>query len=178
LSHLRSVDLDLGEIMMARETTFALSEKGKVEERHVLSSPLANLRFALTLFAKAAGASYEFPAGDPNFEQLQRVQRVRNRLTHPRSSLELDVTADEQDMAIKAVEWVGQEHTKLLKTFAYRLHSGLASFRSGINSLPKTESGGYAATALEKLLVEGLTSSHPLTSHEVDEWFASFVEKR
>ena len=64
LARMRGVEFEVGEVMIAREVTFTLNERGKVEERPLVSSPLANLRFALTLFAKAVGATYEFPAGD------------------------------------------------------------------------------------------------------------------
>lgn len=178
LSRMRNVQLDIGEMMMAREITYALNDKGQVEEKQALSSPLANVRFALTLFAKVSGATYEFPAGDSKFEQLRKAQRLRNRLTHPRSSAELEVTTQEQAVVIQVKEWIDEQQTKVLMAFAFRLHSGLDRTYDKIKALPRMECGGYSAVAIGNLFAEGLQTSHPIPPERVEEWLASLLELR
>lgn len=65
LARIRNISLTLGETLMCREVTYALNERGQVDERQVLSSPLANLRFALTIFSR-------LPAHRTNFRQATR----------------------------------------------------------------------------------------------------------
>jgi hypothetical protein len=181
LARMRNIPLTVGEIAMAREVTYALNTKGQVEERHVFIPILANLRFALTLLAKVAGAPYEFPADDSNFEQLQKAQRVRNRLTHPRSSSDLEVSGEEQSLVIKAGEWVSEQQSKLLTAFVFRLHTGLESFARDIKALPRTETGGYPLISVETALTalaEGLTNSKPISFEQVEAWLSEIVNGR
>lgn len=177
LSRMRNVQLDIGEMMMAREITYALNDKGQVEEKLALSSPLVNVRFALTLFAKVSGATYEFPAGDSKFEQLRKAQRLRNRLTHPRSSAELEVTTQEQAMVIQVGEWIDEQQTKVLTAFVFRLYSGFTRAYDKIRALPRVESGDWAVAA-ENFLAEGLQTSHTIPPERVEEWLASLRELR
>lgn len=123
LARIRNISLTLAESLMCREVTYALNEKGQVEEKQILSPSLANLRFALAIFSKVAGAPYEFPAGDSKFESLQVAQRIRNRLMHPRRMKELEVSPEEQALVLKTLDWIGEQQTKVAAAFAFRLYS-------------------------------------------------------
>lgn len=173
LARVRKMQLNVGEMMMARETVYALNDKGEVEEKQMFSSPLANIRFALKLFAKVAGATYEFPAGDSNFERLRKAQHVRNRLTHPRSSKDLEITAEEQTMVIKAGDWIVEQQSKVMGTFLFRLVTGWQDACRKTKVLPKIESGGHSALTVENIFAEVWTSSEPILPEKVEEWFAS-----
>ena len=72
-------------MMMAREITYLLNDKGQVEEKLAISSPIANVRFALSIFAKASGSPYEFSLEIRDSRTSNKAQQIRNRLTHPRS---------------------------------------------------------------------------------------------
>lgn len=177
LARMRNVDLTPGETLMASEIAYVLNEKGQVEEKLAISSPLANLRFSLAIFAKATDVQYVFPASDSKFERLQQAQGIRNRLAHPRSSLELDVSTEEQRLVISAVEWITEQQTKLLMAFAFRLYSGLQRFYSGVETLPKTESGGYKVDDVERIFSKELTDSNPISFDEAERWFSTFLRK-
>jgi len=176
LARIRNVTLSLGESLMCREVKYALNERGQVEERQVLSSPLANLRFALTVFSKVAGAPYEFPAGESGFERLQVAQRIRNRLTHPRKMEELEVSPDEQALVLEALDWVGEQQTKVVGAFAFRMYTRLQSFFSGVKALPKTSSGGYSTSAVAKIFSSEFENSRPISLEEATEWCSAFLE--
>jgi hypothetical protein len=176
LARIRNVSLTLAETLMCREVTYALNERGQVEEKQVLSPSLANLRFALAIFSKVAGAPYEFPAGDSKFEGLQVAQRIRNRLMHPRRMQELEVSSEEQAIVVGALDWVGEQQTKVLAAFAFRLFSGLQAFVAGLDALPKTPSGGYATSDVARIFATELANSKPITLEEAIEWCSAFLE--
>jgi hypothetical protein len=176
LARLRDVQLTVGETLMANEITYVLNEKGQVEEKLAISSPLANVRFALTIFAKAVDVPYEFPASDSKFENLQRAQRIRNRLAHPRSDQELDVSADEQDLVTSAVDWIAEQQTKLMKAIAFRMHSGLQRFYESVQALSKVEGGGYKVEEVERIFSRELTDSNPISFEEVSKWFSVYLK--
>lgn len=176
LARVRNVELSLGETLTCREVTYALNERGQVEERQLLSSPLANLRFALTILAKVAGAPYEFPAGDSGFERLQVAQRIRNRLLHPRKAEELEVTADEQALVLGVFDWICAEQGKVVSAFAFRLQSGLQAFFTRVKMLPKTASGGYSTAEVASIFSSELGSSKPISLDEAMQWCSAFLE--
>jgi hypothetical protein len=176
LAPVRNVALTVGETLMARETTYALNGKGQVEERMAHSTPLANLRFALSIFAKVTGAAYEFPASDSNFEKLQRVQGIRDRLTHPRTGLALDVSPEEQALVLTAVDWIVDQQTNLMVAFAFRLYSGLERFVSGVEALPRTEGGGYSVAEVAAIFSRELTEGNPISLDEAGEWFSDLLK--
>lgn len=176
LAGIRKVSLTLAESLMCREVTYALNENGEVEEKQVRSPTLANVRFALAIFSKVAGAPYEFPAGDSQFESLQVALRIRNRLMHPGRMQELEVSSEEQSIVVGALDWIGEQQTKVVAAFAFRLYSGLQAFNAGLDTLPKTPSGGYATSDIERIMSTGLTDSKPITLEEATEWCCAFLE--
>lgn len=72
------------------------------------------------------------------------AQRLRNRITHPRKFEELEVSSDEQEIVVKAFDWIDEQRPKVVAAGACRLFSGLQALFDGIESLPKTPSGGYS----------------------------------
>ncbi len=58
--------------------------------------PLAkNIRFAFSVFAEANGTKPTLDVGSEWWSKLQESIRVRDRLTHPRSPSDLDVSPSE-----------------------------------------------------------------------------------
>lgn len=176
LACIRNVSLTVAESLICREVTYALNEKGQVEERQILSPSLANLRFALAIFSKVAGAPYDFPAGDSQFESLQVAQRIRNRLMHPRRIQELEVSPEEQAIVTGALDWIREQQTKIVAAFAFRLYSGLQAFYVGLDTLPKTLSGGYATSDVTRIFFTELTNSKPISLEEATEWCSAFLK--
>jgi hypothetical protein len=176
LARTRGVTLSPGEIQMCKEVTYVLDERGQVEERQLISSSLANVRFALRIFSKSVGSPYEFPAGESGFEKLQVAQRIRNRLTHPRRLEELEVTSDEQDVVATAFDWIDEQQTRVVAAAAFRLFSGLQAFYDGVKALPKTSSGGYVTADVARIFSKEIGNSEPFSLQTAMNWCSLMLE--
>ena len=103
------------ELAMLRGESYFLDDKGEAKTDKKKFPPfLSNLKFAFKAYARAHG----FPPhilDDGKVDQLRVLERIRNRLTHPKSSADLTVTEDEIKLAEKVVQWLVDESTKLIK---------------------------------------------------------------
>jgi hypothetical protein len=84
------------------ETGFELNDKGEVVERPAQIKLARNIRFAFSLYERAHQLKPHF---DPSVEWwscLRDSMRVRDRLMHPRSASDLDVSPTEVIAVIKA----------------------------------------------------------------------------
>jgi hypothetical protein len=64
-----------------------------------------NIKFAVVMFAKAHGTSFSLATGDAGWRQLVETIRVRDRLTHPRKTADLNVSYEEILHTIDAHAW-------------------------------------------------------------------------
>jgi hypothetical protein len=84
------------------ECDFDLNEKGEVVEKPAKIPLAKNIRFAFSIFAKAAKSDYVFDANAKWWSQLKEAIRIRDRLMHPRWSSDLDVSPRELIAVIDA----------------------------------------------------------------------------
>lgn len=143
------VELTDGERQIAMEITYALNEKGQVEERLIQVPTLHNMRFALALFAKAVNADYEVPVGEDAYEKLKRSQGVRNRLTHPRSAADLQVTDKEMEDLAAAAQWFENQVGSLYTVCISRIIKVMDTMKNpALLAKARTSHGGYDPNVL------------------------------
>ena len=98
------IDISPQERYFATDTEYELNEKGEIVEAVARLSLARNIRFAIAMNRKAHGVQTPF---DPSVEWwscLRKAIKVRDRLTHPKMPGDLDVTADDILVALKAKE--------------------------------------------------------------------------
>lgn len=84
------------------EANFELSEKGAVLQKPAKISLAKNIRFAFAVYAEANAIEDTLNVRSEWWALLQDSVRVRDRLMHPRSASDLDVTPSETISMIKA----------------------------------------------------------------------------
>lgn len=84
------------------EADFGLNEKGEIVQRPAKISLAKNIRFAFSIFAEANGIESSFDPSVEWWSLLQNSIRVRDRLMHPRTPSDLDVTPKETIAMIQA----------------------------------------------------------------------------
>ncbi|WPL17828.1 hypothetical protein Thiowin_02870 [Thiorhodovibrio winogradskyi] len=77
------------------EADFDLNDKGEVVQKPAKIPLAKNIRFAFSVFAQANGIKPTLDVGSEWWSKLQESIRVRDRLTHPRSPSDLDVSPSE-----------------------------------------------------------------------------------
>jgi len=67
------------------------------------------------MYAKSVGFVYDLPVKDPEWAALMRARKVRDRLMHPRTPKDLEITDEELEDATRAAEWFQTRHRELLE---------------------------------------------------------------
>lgn len=102
------IDFSRAEIALLREDKYFLDDKGDAHETpNNFQRFIQNYQFALKAFAKAHAASFTFDRS--KLPDLRKLEDVRNRLTHPKKSKDLDVSDEE----IKLAEVVLNSHIRV-----------------------------------------------------------------
>lgn len=179
LARLFQVELSAGEIQVANEVTYSLTEKGRVEERVLLTPTLSNVRFAMSLFAKSVNAEYEFPAGEVEFEKLRIAQLVRNRLTHPRTGSELLVSDEEFKAVERAAEWFSGEVGKLYVVCVMRIMSGIDGILDKEKrAAAKNADENYTPAVLLQIMTDGFNATKKMSPDQARVLLEELTRKR
>jgi hypothetical protein len=108
--HVRSALSSLDELtpvadLALRERSYAVSRSGKIEEQ-VRGLPLTTAVRLVISQAEAAcpQMSVDFSVG--GWSDLHRAIEIRNRITHPKPHVDLQVTDDDLGMVQSAVSWL------------------------------------------------------------------------
>lgn len=110
--------LDASERMFLKEETYELRESGEVVPRALFIPMLRNIRFAFSTFANAQGLAFRLPVSDSHWLKLRTAIAVRNRLTHPKQPLDVQVSEDEYQTVRDANIWLVLQAYELLRAAA------------------------------------------------------------
>jgi hypothetical protein len=115
LATLQGTDvLDEGELTILKETKCQLSKQGGVEERANFQSTLPMLLFRLRVYAKNHGAVYLPKTSDNGWGSLRKAFALRDRLMHPKSLQDLNVTDDSGADFAAGIKWWDDSVSELL----------------------------------------------------------------
>ena len=93
------------EAALLHERRYSLASNGEPIDAPAHLRLTANIRFAGAMFAKAHGATFAGAYSDPGWASLKQAQRVRDRLTHPKSANDLLVSIEECALVRDAHTW-------------------------------------------------------------------------
>jgi hypothetical protein len=96
-----------GEKMLAAEAAFELSEAGQVVKRAAKVSLGSNIKFAFAIFSKAYKTWSPLNLVNPGWQSLLRSIKARDRITHPKSPSDLQISDAELDDAHTGLNWFG-----------------------------------------------------------------------
>lgn len=122
----RAAALSRGELAMAQDEDYEISDSGEVTTRPARLRFLSNLKFAFRLLAKVEGADYQLDISGSGWQALQRALKVRDRLMHPKAVGDLQVGDDEVRDALRAFIWFEDQAVLILEKVVQALHYQLA----------------------------------------------------
>lgn len=112
--------LSLEEISVIREESYYIGENGEAKVRPNYTEAARNLKFAIKVFAKARGLDLNYIFGDSGWVSYLKGLQIRNRLTHPKTALDLFISDEEHEIIYEVFEWffgsiifMGAEKTKI-----------------------------------------------------------------
>jgi hypothetical protein len=108
--HVRSVAQSTDELtpIMAlafSETSYFVSETGKLEQQTRFISLTAMLRYA-TRVAEEISQDLKIDFGCKGWSDLQKAIAIRNRITHPKSKTDLELTSEDIKVAQSSLFWL------------------------------------------------------------------------
>ena len=154
--HVRSIAADLDSLpplveMALSEKTYWVAENGEIDEQVRYISMPAMIRLT-TRLAESICPGFEFDFKNDGWVSFKTSIKIRNRITHPKSITDLEITDDEIAVCQSAYFWIIHltlyfteltmlelsRRTKLLKQFVDKLIAGeeatLAEYQAALAS--------------------------------------------
>jgi hypothetical protein len=132
-----SVVFSPAEIMFLEEKEYRLEETGKIRVSPGKLSTLSNLRFGFASYAKAFGVEYKLDCSVVGWEKFKDAQRIRDRVTHPKTSTELNISDQEIQTIKSAVAWLGDSREELQGLVFAKLTEKTERYQENIEKLEK-----------------------------------------
>jgi hypothetical protein len=108
-------DLPPEELLLLDERTPYLDRAGRVRSSPLFPQPQPNLRFAVQIYARANGVDFQLDTSAAGWSAFSETIDLRNRLTHPKTWRDLDVSDHAILRALEAHRWIRSQHTELLE---------------------------------------------------------------
>jgi len=109
-------DLLPSDLALLREETYELDDKGNPQVRPAHLSTTRNMRFTFAQYEKAWGGSFTLEVDTQGWGTLRSATAIRNRLMHPKSVADLEVSQDEANTVQVCFEWFTAEFCRLLES--------------------------------------------------------------
>ena len=97
--------LTRGEVALILEEGYEVTEDGTVRTRPVFVPAKANVRFAFEVFSRAHGVTACPDYSDQGWQSFQQALQVRNRITHPKASGDLNISDGDLAVVEEAHLW-------------------------------------------------------------------------
>jgi hypothetical protein len=121
LANIKKIKLSHAEIAMLKEEIYALNEKGEAISTKSKLRTKDNLCFTLKTFAHVSNTTFKIEKNSKEWSSFNEALKIRDRLTHPKSTNDLIIS----DVELEAVE----------KTFMWYFASIIAILNSAKKSL-------------------------------------------
>lgn len=109
------------ELLMLEEITYDLDERGKAQAQTKFIRLPRNIKFAFEAAARAFGTSYVLNVGDSGWSSFQEALKIRNRITHPKSIEDLQLSGQDVDEVEAAARWFLRNQTSVIQTLLDRM---------------------------------------------------------
>ena len=116
-----------GELSMVEETAFELNDNGSLTTTRNKVRLFPNIRFAFNFYASLAGYTFSLDCSGKGWQNLTASAKVRDRLMHPKSVVDLEVSAEEIRSALDAFFWFQHQIIALLAAHNSHLRNKLAN---------------------------------------------------
>ena len=90
---------------LLNEESYRLADSGIPEVKQDFSPLPRSLRFAFDALRKATGSEYQLEIEDEGWKAFRNLIQVRNRITHPKRSSDLEVVDEEVKLLKQTYSW-------------------------------------------------------------------------
>lgn len=109
----RMKQLSIAEYAILSETTYDLKNNGQINARSQKLPLPENLKFTAELLAKYFNAHLDLGIGSKAWDNFLKAQRIRNRIAHPKTMHEFEITSEDTAVCQATSSWFN----KLIEAF-------------------------------------------------------------
>ena len=102
------------EVAMLRGVTYELEDSGDAVTRSKYLRFAPNIRLALRAFSRAQGCPDPIDFSTAGWQALREGARIRNRLMHPRTPTDLEVSDADLELVDQGIRWFQSETGRLM----------------------------------------------------------------
>jgi len=113
-SEYEKIDLTIHEQIVLRGESAHIKSNGKVGVTARYHPFPDNLVFTLQIAKKVFGSHVKCDTKDPRWSDVKKFVAVRNRITHPKTIKDLDISDSEADSLNKAQDWLRESFKSVL----------------------------------------------------------------
>jgi hypothetical protein len=121
------------ELLLLKGILYELADNGKVIEKQAHAQFFSSFRFAFQMLAKARGLCAQPDYSLAGWQALQHTVRLRNRLTHPKSVLEMQVSDNDMTQVDAAEVWFRLANNALMEEYSAQLERKITALRSTLS---------------------------------------------
>lgn len=103
-----------GEMCLLLEESYHLNEKGNIRTRPSFVSLESNIRFVFDITSRANNVEFVLDCSGLGWAAMKNAIEVRNRVTHPKSGSDFDISDTELEYVATAYDWFGRQVVELL----------------------------------------------------------------
>ncbi len=112
-------DLSDEELALLRDEQYELTDQGNARVGEVKLNLKKNLQFSFKMSAKSVFSNFQLDKGGQGWELFFEANKIRNRITHPKSKGDLIISDEDFEKLKKALDWYTQIGNKLSEMSDY-----------------------------------------------------------
>jgi hypothetical protein len=124
--HRKRTAFSEAEIAVLTGHAFELDRKGKTRGRPVTYQVSSYVRFMLPILARIYRVDFDLDVGGSGWRSFEAARLLRNRVTHPRSSVDLIISDTEMATAKEGIGWFLTEMGRITEGIVQGLDERLA----------------------------------------------------
>lgn len=106
IAHVNQIDLSTAETAMLNDELYRVDDRGNTKTKTATIRTADNVLFMLRMLSRSTGSEeIKIDFSGAGWQAFQRSIKVRNRITHPRNSGEMELSGPEIDDLVEAGNW-------------------------------------------------------------------------
>jgi len=97
-----------------QKCAFSEKEVSLIKEKPPFLPFMDNIEFVFRITARAIDSEHKLAVGDNEWDLLRKASKIRNRLTHPKTTRDLSVSVDEIHVVGRAFDWLSVQIVELM----------------------------------------------------------------
>lgn len=94
------------EIVLLKEESLGIDDKGNLEKKRAKIRTLANFKFSMVCYAKVRNINLTFDNNQEGWQYLKQAIEIRNRITHPHKIQSLNISSSDLNIVEAAMSYV------------------------------------------------------------------------